>query len=160
MIRSLRHASLVLTLMTGTAAYGQSNLPAPGKPDVPYLIHAASLIETEQATAGEETRKDDFLYVVPGAASAVTTPLAGPEFLFRSESIDPNDFQLYRFESKNGRRELLFRRKKKILAEAMRVTVFPMDDGLARIRVYESLTSGEYCLTPNGSDAVFCFTVY
>ena len=159
MIRSFRHASLILTLMTGPVAYGQSNLAAPDKPDIPYLIHAASLIETEQSKAGEETRKNDFLYVVPGAAAGVTTPLAGPEFLFRSESIDPNDFQLYKFESKNGRRELLFRRKKKILAEAIRVTVFPMEEGLARIRVYESLTAGEYCLTPNGSDAVFCFTV-
>jgi hypothetical protein len=145
--------------LTCPAAYGQANLPAPGKPDVPYLIHASSLVETEQSTATEETRKNDVLYVVPGAAAGVTTPLAGPEFLFRSESIDPNDFQLYRLESKNGRRELLFRRKKKILAEAIRVTVFPLEDGLTRIRVYESLTAGEYCLTPSGSNAVFCFTV-
>jgi hypothetical protein len=159
-IRSSVHASLVLTLITGLAAYGQSKPPAPSKPDVPYLIHAANLIETEQETAVEETRKDDMLYVVPGAASTVKTPLAGPEFMFRSESIDPDNFQLYRLESKNGRRELLFRHKKKILADAIRITVFPMDEGLARIRVYESLTAGEYCLTPSDSNTVFCFTVY
>ena len=97
MIRSLRHASLVLCLVAGPAANGQSNLPAPGKPDVPYLIHAASLIETEQSNAIEETRKDDFLYVVPGAAAGVVTPLAGPEFHFRSGNNDPHDLQLYRF---------------------------------------------------------------
>lgn len=147
-------------LVVAALLQAQSSLPSPEKTDVPYLIHATSLIETEQSEAKEEERKDDFLYVVPGAGSSVKTPLAGPEFLLRTENLDPNEIQLYRLESKNGRRELLFRKKKKILAEPLHVSVFPVQEGLVKIRVDESLPPGEYSLTPSGSNAVFCFAVY
>ena len=160
MIRCLYFIILALTLLMIPVAHGQSRLPVPAKSDVPYIIHAASLVETEQSEANEEAHKNERLYVVPGVVSGARTPLAGPEFLFQSESINPHDLELYRFELKNGRRELLFQRKRKILAEPLRITVFPMNEDLVRIRVYESSSTGEYCLTPNSSNTVFCFTVY
>ena len=159
--RAAKTLSIATTLVAATLFLrAQSGLPSPEKADVPYLIHATSLVETEQSEAQEEERKNDFLYVVPGAASGVKTPLAGPEFLFRTGNLDPGEIQLYRLESKNGRRELLFRRKKKILADPLHVSVFPLQEGLVKLRVDESLSAGEYCLTPNGTNAVFCFTVY
>ncbi len=151
---------LFATLVVAGLLQGQSGLPSPGKADVPYLIHATNLIETEQSEAKEEERKDEFLFVIPGAASGVKTPLAGPEFLLRTENLDPGEIQLFRLESKNGRRELLYRKKKKILADPLHVSVFPVSEGLVKIRVDESLPAGEYSLTPNGSNAVFCFAVY
>jgi hypothetical protein len=160
MIEKAIRSLLVLTVAAVAMLQAQSNLPSPAKADVPYLIHATSLIETEQSEASEEERKDEFLYVIAGAASGVKTPLAGPEFLLRTENLDPNDMQLYRLESKNGRRELLFRKKKKILADPLHVSVFPVSEGLVKIRVDQSLAPGEYSLTPTGANTVFCFTVY
>ena len=160
MIKKAVWSLFVTTLTMAAPSQAQSKLPSPEKADVPYLIHATNLIETEKSEAAEEERKDEFLYVVPGAASAVKTPLPGPEFLLRTENLDPSDIQLYRLESKNGRRELLFRKKKKILADPLHVSVFPVSEGLVKIRVDQSLLPGEYSLTPSGSNTVFCFSVY
>lgn len=155
-------ALLVLTMATLPAAEEEnsSDLPTPEKADVPYLIHATNLVELEQSTANEESQKNDQLYWVAGANSPVQTPLAGPQFLFKSDEINPNDFQLYGFESKNGRREVLIRKKKKIVATPHFVSVFNAGPGLHRVRVDDTLPNGEYCLTPNGSNAVFCFAVF
>jgi len=65
-----------------------SGLPTPEKADVPYLIHATNLVELEQSTANEETQKNDQLYWVAGANSPVQTPLAGPQFLFKSDETE------------------------------------------------------------------------
>lgn len=158
-------ALLVLPLLAVTMhpAAGEDNasgLPTPEKADIPYLIHATNLVELEQSTANEETQKNDQLYWVAGANSPVQTPLAGPQFLFKSGEIDPRDFQIYGFESKNGRREVLIRKKKKMVATTHFVSVFDAGPGLYRIRVDDTLANGEYCLTPNGSNAVFCFAVF
>lgn len=155
--------AIVLLFIVSAVAPAQENklgLPNPDKPDVPYLIHASRIVETEQSQATEVTRKNEKYYTVPGAGSPVTTPLASPEFLFLSETIDPTDLTLVRFTPKGGQRELLFQKKKKVLARLIRLDVFPVEENLSRVRVDESLASGEYCLTPNGSNAVFCFNVF
>ena len=42
-----------------------------------------------------------------------------------------------------------------------RLSVLPQkEEGVVQLRVNDGLEDGEYCLTPEGSDAVFCFTVY
>jgi len=143
-----------------SAAQSESSMPAPEKADLPYLIHATNLVELEQSTANEETQKNDQLYWVAGANSPVQTPLAGPQFLFKSGEINPRDFQLYGFESKNGRREVIIRKKKKLVATPHFVSVFEAGPGIYRVRVDDTLANGEYCLTPNGSNAVFCFAVF
>ena len=61
--------------------------PRPPKPDVPYLLHANNLVETETAEAKEESRKDDIIYVISGTTSPVKTPLAGPIFLLPCRAV-------------------------------------------------------------------------
>jgi len=156
---------LIAALLAASSLAAQSNapsksgLPDPPKPDHPYIIHADSLLETEPGEAKDETRRDEQLYAIPGGAAAVKTPLAGPEFLFRSESIAPAKLQMYRMESKGGRREVVVVRKKKPVAKPILLSVFRVRDKVFKIRVDESLDSGEYCLSPDGSNAVFCFAV-
>ncbi len=150
---------LAIVGASAAAAQPASGPPDPPKPDVPYLVHANNLVETEQSEAVEQAKKNELYYYVDGAASTVKTPLWGPEFLFREEDMRANRLQLYRFESKNGRREILIRKKKKVMAKPIFLSLFPLKDGVVRIRVDETLSPGEYCLTPEGKDAVFCFAV-
>ena len=158
--RLLAITGLLLLISTAVAQENELGLPKPDKADVPYLIHASRIVATEQSQATEITRKNELIYTVPGASSPVKTPLASPEFLFLSENIQPNELTFFRFVSKGAQRELPFRKKRKVLARQIRLSVFPVKDNLVRIRVDESLSSGEYCLTPNGSNAVFCFGVF
>jgi hypothetical protein len=151
---------LSLALAASAAQANKTGLPNPEEADLPYLIHASSLLATERSEVREETRKKERYYTLPGAASPAQTPLASPEFLFRSEKIDPKDLQLYPFTSKGGRRELLFQKKKKFVSRAIRLSVYPVDGELVKIRVDESLPPGQYCLTPPGSNTVFCFAVF
>jgi hypothetical protein len=139
----------------------KTGLPDPPKPDLPYIIHASSLVETERNEAKEETRKDDKLYAVAGASSGARTPLASPEFLLQAESVPPDHLQLFKLEVRAGRREVVVTRKKKAVAKPLQLSVFQVDQKLKlfRIRVDESLTAGEYCLTPEGSNTIFGFTV-
>jgi hypothetical protein len=135
--------------------------PRPPKPDVPYLVHADNLLAAETSEAKEETRKDDTFYIVAGASSPVRTPLASPIFLMQAGQLAPERLQLFKLDPKNGRREILFSRKKKPMARPIMLTVSRLGaDNLFRIEVVESLQNGEYSLTPDGSNQVFCFQVY
>jgi len=135
--------------------------PRPAKPDLPYLKHADSLLATEAGEAKEEKRKDDVLYVVAGAESPVKTPLASPILLFQSDKIPAEKLQLFKLGSKNGRRELLFSHKKKQMAAPIRVDVTKVSsDNIYRIEVSSTLEKGEYSLSPDESNQVFCFAVY
>jgi hypothetical protein len=134
--------------------------PRPPKTDIPYLLHANELVATEGAEAKEQQRKDDVLYTIPGAASPAKTPLASPVLLIAAEKLDPNQLQLYKLDSRNGQREILFRKKKNI-TRSIRLEVSRLGSGnIYRIEVDESLENGEYSLTPEGSNQVFCFAVY
>ncbi len=136
--------------------------PRPPKPDVPYLMHADDLIEPEVAEAREEQRgKDEVAYVVAGAASPVRTPMAEPIFLFHSEKITPESLGLYRFEIKKGNREVVVSKKKRDV-HPLRLMVTPLGEHLFRIEVNEGmgLDDGEYSLSPEGSNTVFCFSEY
>jgi hypothetical protein len=135
--------------------------PRPPKADVPYLRHASNLVEAEIGEAKEENRKDDVVYVIAGAGSPVKTPLTTPIFLFLGDKMDPERLQLYKLETKGGRREVLFSKKKRQVAKPIRMTVTRLSqDGVFRLEVDESLANGEYSLTPDGSNRVFCFAVY
>ncbi|MGH9722408.1 MAG: hypothetical protein ACRD8O_19530 [Bryobacteraceae bacterium] len=135
--------------------------PRPSKPDLPYLLHADQLVPTEVVMAREEPRKEDLAYIVTGAAAGVKTPLAGPIFIMQADKLIPEKLSLYRFEVKNGNREVFFSKKKrKESAKAHRLTVTRLAEGLFRIEVYDSLENGEYGLSPDGDNRVFCFQVY
>ena len=154
--------TLPLLFVVACAVDGQTYTgPRPPKPDVPYLKHADNLLATEVAEAKEEKRKDDILYVVAGANSSARTPLASPIFLFQSDKILPDKLQLYKLDTKNGRREILMSPKKKQGAVPIRIQVTRLSsDNLYKIEVEESLENGEYSLSPQGSDQVFCFQVF
>jgi hypothetical protein len=145
--------------LSGLAAQKYSG-PRPAKPDVPYLLHADNLVSTEVAEAKEEKRKQDIVYVVAGASSSAKTPLAGPIFVFQAEQIQADKLQLYRFEVKNGNREVLVSHKGKTTAKPILLNYNAQGGGLFKIEVDAHLDNGEYCLTPDGSNQVFCFQVY
>jgi len=137
--------------------------PRPEKADIPCLLHATRLIELEKSAAGETKTKDGTLYSVPGAASPVKTPVPEPILLFKSDKIDPNRLVLYRMTPRGGSRTLLIpeggrRRKEGPKPVFMLVTM--LEPGLFRIEVNEPLEDGEYCLSPEGSNDVFCFSEY
>jgi hypothetical protein len=152
---------IALCLMAAGAAAGQTySGPVPPKADIPYLKHAENLVATEALDAKEEkSKKGDITYVIAGAASSARTPLAAPIFLMRIDKLVASRLALYKLEVRNGRREIAFAPKKPPKAIALDVT--RLNDGkMARIEVQESLEPGEYSLSPEGSNQVFCFQVF
>lgn len=135
--------------------------PFPPKPDIPYLVHADNLIEPELLEAKQEERGKDTLAWVAGVSSPVRTPLAEPIFLLDSQKLAPEKLELYKFDTKRGRREVVVARQQgKQTTTSIRVMVRPVEGKLYRIEANEMLENGEYALSPNGSDQVFCFQVY
>ncbi len=135
--------------------------PRPPKPDVPYLVHADNLIATETTEAKEEPHGKETAYIVAGASSPARTPMAEPIFLLQSENIKPEDLQLYKFEVKDGRREVMVSPGKKG-AKPLRLMVTSLGEGLYRLEVNVGLglENGQYGLSPSGVNTVFCFEVY
>lgn len=133
--------------------------PRPPKPDLPYLKHADNLLATEVSQAVEQKqKKDDVLYIVEGANSPARTPLASPVFLFLADKLMPDKLGLYKLDVKGNQRQILFGPKKQ--PRAIRVDVTRLDGNLYKVEVDETLDPGEYSLSPEGSDQVFCFQVY
>jgi hypothetical protein len=150
--------SLVAVSLTGAENY---NGPRPPKPDLPYLLHASRLEETETAEAREEKRKDDTVYVIAGAAAPARTPLAEPIFLLETQKLSAERLELYKLEVRNGRREALFSAKRRRDSpRPIRLSVTRLDQNLYRLEAAVGLENGEYSLTPAGSNQVFCFQVY
>lgn len=135
--------------------------PRPPKPDIPFLVHADNLVETEALDAKEETRKDETIYTIPGAASPVRTPLAEPIFLIQADKIVPEKLSIFQLVVKDGNRRISFNQKKrKDNPKAIRFIVTEIDQKLYRVEVNQPLENGEYSLSPAGSNQVFCFQIY
>jgi hypothetical protein len=157
----MRFRCLALCLAAAGAAAAQNYTgPLPPQTDLPYLKHAQNLVPTEALDAKEEKgKKDDITYVIPGAASSARTPLASPIFLLQADKVLAAKLALYRLESRNGRREIVFSPKKQ--PKAIRVELTRLNaDKLYRLEVEESLEPGEYALSAEGSNQVFCFQVF
>ncbi len=148
--------------MLALAATAQSYKgPRPPKADVVYLVHASNLVPTEVAEAREDSKKNSTTYSVPGANSSARTPLAEPIFVLMSDKINAESLELYRMEVKNGQREVSTTQKRtRGGPRAYRVSVTRLDRGLFKLEASETLENGEYALTPQGSNKVFCFEVY
>jgi hypothetical protein len=167
-MRILGTLFVALVLAGALAAQKKYSGPRPAKPDVPYLLHATNLVETEVNEAKEEDRKDkDWkAYVVSPAASPARTPLAEPIFLLTAEKLVPDKLGLYKVEPKNGKREVLFptnAKKQKDRPRPYRLSITRLEPNLFRLEVNHGpgLDIGEYCLTPEEtSNQVFCFGVY
>jgi len=148
---------LAAMLLAGAAFAQKYDGPRPPKADLPYIQQADNLIPTEAVQAQEQKQKRDTLYVIQGAASSARTPLASPIFLFLADKIAPEKLAVYKLEVKNGRREILFGRKP---PKPVMVNVNPVEGKLYKIEVVDSLDPGQYSLSPEGSNEVFCFAVY
>ena len=149
-----------LLLCVSAACAQKYSGPRPPKADIPYLLHADNLVETETAQAREEDAKNEVTFVIAGDHSPARTPLGSPIFLLVTDELQPNRLQLYHLTTRNGQREILFSRKKKQVARPVRLNVTRLDETLYRIEVDEILENGQYSLTPEGSNDVFCFEVY
>ena len=135
--------------------------PRPPKPDVLYLVHADNLIPTEVGEAKQETKKNDTINTIDGAASPARTPLAEPIFIIQADKIQPQSLELYRMEVKNGHREVTTSVKRtRGGPKPLRLSVTRLDKGLYRVEVDQEIENGQYAISPNGSNTVFCFEVY
>jgi hypothetical protein len=134
--------------------------PKPAKQDIPYLLHADNLVETESLTAQQEDRKNETTYLISGENSRVKTPLASPILILDASKLQPEKLQLFRLESKNGHREITFPKKGRGGPDPLRLSVTQLEGTLYRLEAVDSLPNGEYSLTPEGSNQVFCFAVY
>lgn len=137
--------------------------PRPDKTDVPFLLHATRLIELEHKVASEAKTREGTLYTVEGAESPVKTPVPEPIFLFRPEKIHPDRLTLFRMTVRGGNRTIFFPeggRRRKDSPKPVFLLVTMLEPGLYRVEVNEPLEDGEYCLSPEGSNDVFCFSEY
>ncbi len=135
--------------------------PVPDKADLPFIRHANKLIPTDPGEAKDDSAKGDTIYTVPGAGAAAKTPLTEPIFIIKVDKLNVQQMQLYKMETKAGQRVLnLPQRPKKNGPRAVRLSLEPLSSGLYKLEVQEALENGEYCLSPGGSNAVFCFAVY
>lgn len=154
---------LVAAVLSAGFCLGQEKYsgPEPAKADLPYLLHASTLLPTEAAEAKQEDKKEISTYMVPGTASNVRTPLAEPIFLLKTEKLAPERLSLYRMELKDGQRQVSFNTKKpKDNPRPVPLSVKRLGQGIYRIEANEMMQPGEYCLSPEGSNQVFCFQVY
>ena len=132
--------------------------PAPPKPDVPYLLHGSNLIETESNQARQEKNS----YTVPGTSSQARTPLSEPIFIMEARNISPERLELARLNVKGGNREVSFSPGKRRGGGSglLHLAVTSLRGHLYKIEVDEPLENGEYALSPNGDNRVFCFQIY
>src|SRR6266404_779286 len=153
---------LVLVLMSGTAASAQKYTgPRPPKPDVLYLVHADNLVPTEIAEAKQDSKKNEMTFSISGASSPARTPLAEPIFIIESDKISPERLELYRMDVKSGRREVTMTQKRaRGGPRPLRLSVTRIEKGLYRVEASETLENGQYSISPNDSNHVFCFEVY
>ncbi len=161
-MRSAWSAALAAALIFSATALAQPKYsgPKPPKQDIPYLVEGDTLVSMDVATATRQERKDDALYTIPGQASIAKTPLASPVFVIDAAKFDVAKLQLFHLEIKNGHREITFRKKGKSGLQPITMSVSLVSGTLYRLEVVPGLENGEYSLSPEGSDQVFCFTVF
>ncbi len=133
--------------------------PVPPKPDIPYLLHASTLIETEAAQTQQSKKGDQ--YIISGASSPARTPLAEPIFIIDARQVQPESFELYRLDVKGGNREVsLSGNRRRGGSRALHLAVKPLGGHLYRVEADEALDNGEYALSPSGDNRAFCFEIY
>lgn len=153
--------TLLLALTAATLLAQDYTGPTPAKADVPYLLHASNLVETQASEAKQESKKDGTLFWVEGTESTARTPLAEPIFIIRAEKLNPDKIEMYQFDVNKGRRELMLKdRPGKNDARPLHLTVTKLGKDLWKVEASEQLPNGEYSLSPSGSNQVFSFQVY
>jgi hypothetical protein len=130
--------------------------PVPPKPDLPYLLHASNLIETETGQARQEKNN----YVISGSSSPARTPLAEPIFILDARDLSPERLELAHLDVKGGNREVSLGGGRRRGGGRLHLAITPLGGHLYKIEVDEPLENGQYALSPNGDNRVFCFEVY
>ncbi len=152
---------LAFALVAALHAQSRYDGPRPEKADLPYMLHARNLVETEPGEAVMSTDKRFTVYTVAGATSSARTPVPEPIFLFKSERINADRLSLYKMTVERGSRVIRFpERPGKNTPKPVFLMVTPLEKGLFKVEVNEPIEDGEYCLTPDGENTVFCFTTY
>ncbi len=77
-----------------------------------------------------------------------------------ADTLSANKLRLFRLDARDGHRELSFHYKSKGGAFPLRADITDIAEGLYRIDVLDSLSPGEYALSPDGANDVFCFEVF
>jgi hypothetical protein len=152
-----------LVIAASLAAADKYTGPKPPKPDVPYLLHANKLVETEMVEANSQQTKNGETYTIPGASSPAKTPLAEPILILEADKLNPNSLELFRMDVKGGNREITLAAKQGRRNRGPRpfhISVNKIGDRLYRIEASETLENGEYTLSPSDSNKAFCFEVY
>lgn len=135
--------------------------PRPSQPDLPFLLHATTLVPTDQGEAVQSNDKKGTVYTVAGATSKARTPVPEPIFLFQSEKINPDTLSCFKMTVAGGSRTLTLPDKPgKDSPKPVYMLVTALDRGLFKVEVNEPIERGEYCLSPDGSNTVYCFTLY
>lgn len=156
----MRTLTLVLVSALTLAAQSDYTGPIPPKADVPYLLHASTLVETQVSEAKQESKKGATLFWIEGANASAKTPMAEPIFIIRTEKLVPERIELYRFEVNKGRRELTIKDNPGRNDRPLHLSVTRLSKDLYRVEASEQLPNGEYSLSPSGSNQVFAFQVY
>lgn len=162
---SIATLTAVLLVLAALPAAAQKKYtgPRPPSPDAPFLVHAGKLLPVETGTARESQGKNEINYSLEGSASPTKTPVPEPVFLFQSDKINPERLSLYKMETKSSQRTLAIPtdpHKKKDNARPIFILVTPLENRLFKVEVNEPLDNGEYCLSPEGSNTVFCFSEF
>ncbi len=157
MSMSRRVWMLVVLAAVSAAQSNKYDGPKPPKPDLPYIKHAGNLVPTDASEAKEEKKKDVTTYLIDGSTAKAQTPLASPIFIMQSDKLVADRMGLYKLEVKNGRRELVSSPKRPL--KPIRLEVNRLGGNIYKLEVDESLEPGEYSLSPEGSNLVFCFRV-
>ncbi len=134
--------------------------PKPDKKDVPYLVHANSLVQTEMSKPLAEDSAEGSRYSVPGETSLARTPLALPIFLLDAVDIRPEKVRLIHLTAKNGHREALLLKRPGPEDGPILLTVTNLGGGLYRFETVNDVENGEYALNVTGTNQFFCFTVF
>ncbi len=152
---------LCVLAAAATCAAEKYDGPMPPKQDIPYLLHANNLVETEVGQARQESRKNESAFVISGASSPARTPLSEPVFILDARQISPERLELYRMEVKKGDREVSIASGRRRGANGpFHLIVTPLSNHLYRIEADEPLENGEYALSPSGDNRAFCFEIY
>lgn len=156
----IAHALVIAGLFTAVLPAAEKYTgPVPPKPDIPYLLHASTLVETEVADAQPGKKNDT--YVISGASSSARTPLAEPIFIIDAQKLQADGFELYRLDVRGGTREVsLSGNRRHGGARALHLSVRPLGGHLYRIEADEALENGEYALSPSNDNRAFCFEIY
>jgi hypothetical protein len=160
----MRRVLMLCSFAAICAAADPPVVPEPPKTDMVYLLSGDDLAPTDASEAQVDVRNkgkknEESTHYVPGEHANAKTPLSSPIFVIKRGSLSPEALQVFAFEIKNGRREVTFSKKKS--NRPLTMTIIPTaNESVFRMEVDQNLPPGEYAITPNGSEQVFCFAVY